>query len=655
MTYGALADLLWPVAENRDEAKKYYRSALADARKGSNVPELTNALWALGRVLADTKPGEARRLIREALVLAVDSGNATTAAYAWRQQMRLVWKMLPRERAAEESMRALGAIESLRTLQDPGIARAAVLAAWTPDYHWLIGALLDTKAPTRAEVALAFEVAERMRARLLLDSLQRVPQALKRESVRRQQLLRDISAVQYRLLDPRVQGAARAAEAARLERLEREEEEARVELETAGEGSQAGVPPIASLKLVERALGENEVMLSFSVGVGRNFYGVFAGGAWLLASTNAGTRVIPLPDRTELHPAISIFRGLAEGTSQANIPASVRLYEIVLGEALAALPKTINRLIVIPDGPLHHLPFAALRSEPESRPLGSTHEIVVAPSASVWMRLRQTPRIERSAALVLADPAVPEMLRTDAVAQDREWLPGTLQLGRLPYSRREGRTIVTTMGRGSQLLTGRAATESALKAGGLDAFLIVHFATHALVDEGQPDRSAVLLAGEEHREDGLLQAREIADLALPGRVVVLSACRSATGAVLAGEGVLGLSRAFFEAGARTIVGTLWAVRDDQAAAFFEAFYASFGRGLSVGAAMRNARQQAITQEIPASVWSSIVVMGDDTVAAIPPMDPAHTPTLILLVVVSTFVVTIVFIMVARRKARRTSR
>jgi CHAT domain-containing protein/tetratricopeptide (TPR) repeat protein len=619
LAHRALADLLWPVVENRADAEAHYRMALTQARAAANASLLSSALWALGRMLylSDRHLAEAGRLIDEALALAVDSASPTFAAYAWRQQMRLAWKRLPRERAAAESVRALDAIEALRTLQAHGVGRAAVLGAWTPDYHWLIGALLDTETPTRADVSLAFDVGERMRARLLLDSLLRSPQPDEVEpsaaSLERRRLLQGISAVQTRLLDPRVQGAARAEATAQLEQLEREEEGVRAQLDAARSGTGFVVPTFASLADVESSLREDEALLSFTVGVGRNFYGEFAGGAWLLASARTGTRVIRLPDRTKLHAVLSIFRGLAEQSDEGSVDASVRLHQLLLEEALASLPRSVGRLILVPDGPLHHMPFAALRPTPVSAPLGTTHEIVVAPSASVWVHLRQqAPLADGASALVLADPRLPEPMQRNAMAEEREWLPGMSFLGALPHARREGRAIMTHLGRRSRVLSGAAATEAAVKGAAADPYAILHFATHALVDDVNPDRSAVLLAGGASGEDGLLQAREIADLPLQGRIVVLSACRSATGTVLAGEGVLGLSRSFLEAGARTVVGTLWAIRDDHAAVFFEAFYASLARGHSVGTATRDARRQAIGRGLPASVWASVVVIGDDT-------------------------------------------
>jgi CHAT domain-containing protein len=107
-----------------------------------------------------------------------------------------------------------------------------------------------------------------------------------------------------------------------------------------------------------------------------------------------------------------------------------------------------------------------------------------------------------------------------------------------------------------------------------------------------------------------LQSREIADLPLEGRVVVLSACRTAGGSVLRGEGVLSLARAFFQAGAPAVVGSLWPLRDDEAAALFSAFYDELARGKSLGAALRGAQRSAVARGLPAAAWAGLVVMGD---------------------------------------------
>ena len=146
---------------------------------------------------------------------------------------------------------------------------------------------------------------------------------------------------------------------------------------------------------------------------------------------------------------------------------------------------------------------------------------------------------------------------------------------------------------------------------------MLHFATHAVTDETNPDRSGVLLAPGAANQDGLLQIREIVDLDLDGRVVVLSACSSNTGALLRGEGVMSLARAFFQAGAHTVVASLWRLRDDEAADLFDRFYRHLGKGLSVAAALRSAQRDMIANGAPAAAWAGLVVLGDGDLVPLP--------------------------------------
>ena len=553
-----LADLLAAVPETRAAAGTIYRTALQQARRGTDRAEISMALWALGRYLSDTSPAESRRLVNEALQRAVESGSGTAQAYAWRQQMRLAWTNDPRDKAVAVSLEALNVIEALRARQAPDVTRATVFGAWALDYHWLIGTLLQRPQRTPADVALAFDIGERMRARLLLDTLRRPS--------------RDANA--------------------------------------STPSEPLAVEPFASLEAVERSLRDNEAFLSFTLGLWTNVYGNFAGGAWLLVSTNKGTTVVRTSDRARLRPVLSIFRGLIEHRDEVDDGAAVKLHEELLGKAFAALPAAIDRLIVVPDAALHHLPFAALQRAPATAPLGLTHDIILVPSATVWQRSKPPERSTPPRALVFADPAPPEHPRSAAAAEERGWSSTALQVGRLPHSRREGGAILSHLGDGSRLLADVEATEASLKEDDLSPFDILHFATHSVVDEERPERSAVLLSPGPNGEDGLLEPSEIADLPLSGKIVVLASCRSATGAVLAGEGVIGLSHAFLQAGARTVVGTLWPIRDDHAAAFFNAFYESLGRGHDVASALTEARRHAISHGMPASAWSSVVVVGD---------------------------------------------
>jgi hypothetical protein len=184
-----------------------------------------------------------------------------------------------------------------------------------------------------------------------------------------------------------------------------------------------------------------------------------------------------------------------------------------------------------------------------------------------------------------------------------------LRLGRLPYARRESRAIQRHVA-GVEALVGANASEQALKARDLGDYDIVHFAAHAVGDEAHPERSAVLLAPGDASEDGLLQPREIEALDLAGRVVVLSACDTATGIVLSGEGVLSLARAFFEAGAHAVIGSRWPLRDADAAALFDTFYRHLGEGASLSEALKAAGDEARAAGRPAAAWAGLVLLGN---------------------------------------------
>jgi len=183
-------------------------------------------------------------------------------------------------------------------------------------------------------------------------------------------------------------------------------------------------------------------------------------------------------------------------------------------------------------------------------------------------------------------------------------------LGALPYAEVEGRNVLRRVRGDSLLWSGPDATELALKTAPLADFGVVHFAAHAVIDETHPDRSAIVLAPGNEAEDGLLQVREIADLTLNGQLVVLSACQSATGSVVRGEGVLGLARAFLAAGASGVIGSLWPMRDDHAQAFFEPFYTALAQGSSVGGALHDAQRRLIADGLPVAAWAGFVLLGN---------------------------------------------
>jgi CHAT domain-containing protein len=218
---------------------------------------------------------------------------------------------------------------------------------------------------------------------------------------------------------------------------------------------------------------------------------------------------------------------------------------------------------------------------------------------------------------VLADPAREErpVTTVEASAVQREaasWLDG-LGLPPLPFAREEASAIVGALA-GSRVVVGADASERFLKTADLRSYGVLHLAAHAVVDGARPERSAVVLAPGAPEEDGLLQMREIVDLDLGGKLVVLAACRSSSGAILRGEGPLSLARAFFQAGAGTVVGSLWALRDQEAAALMDGFYRALAHGEPAAVALARAQRERIAAGAPAAAWSGVVLLGDGALA-----------------------------------------
>ncbi len=252
-----------------------------------------------------------------------------------------------------------------------------------------------------------------------------------------------------------------------------------------------------------------------------------------------------------------------------------------------------ERMMLLPYGQLHSLPFAALRNPETGTYLVEERTLTQAPSASVIPFLRSKESSFDAKALVLGDPK-----STDE------------QLPALTGARQEAKAIARRFG--TEPLLGSSATETRLRerAKGVD---ILHLAAHALLDPKNPGFSRLALAGD-RENDGFLEAHEISsDLDLEGvNLVVLSACETAIGARSGGDEVMSLARAFIYAGSPAVVATLWRVDDATTARLMEIFYDRLLLGATAAAALRDA-QLSLARD-PAtddpSYWSAFLLVGD---------------------------------------------
>ena len=622
----AKAHLILGILSEGRTARDHFAACLAGAGSARNQSYCLNSL---ARLISLTDPVEAQRTIDRSLSLARQAQDPWSMAFAWREQMRVSWASGAGDKAVRDSSSALDAIEALRDLQAGSSGQAGMFSTWSEDYYWLSGRLLESalKENRPQDLDRAFEVSERLRARTLIDALEgahAVPAAVAPIRQKRATVLEEISNVQRRLLDPALPPAERAAANQELDRLEMDEAGLRNQLaRTAPALNASRRPDFATLARVREALSPEEALHSFQIASWEDVQGDFAGGAWLLAITRGDARVYSLPGRGELRSAIRLLGGTFDSRDGSDAAPAAALYRKLLEQPLRELPPGVRKLILVSDDALHRLPFAALRPSPKTPPLASRYELTEVPSATLWLSWKgRRPSPAPIPALALADPPLPgEGSGVQlAAARDRAAVAvfaSGIRLGPLPYARQESQAVVRDLGGGSVRRLGEEASEDFLKKTPLLRFGVIHFATHAVTDETNPDRSGVLLAPGAANQDGLLQIREIVDLDLDGRVVVLSACSSNTGALLRGEGVMSLARAFFQAGAHTVVASLWRLRDDEAADLFDRFYGHLGQGKSVAAALQAAQRDLIAEGAPAAAWAGLVVLGDGDLAPLP--------------------------------------
>lgn len=252
-----------------------------------------------------------------------------------------------------------------------------------------------------------------------------------------------------------------------------------------------------------------------------------------------------------------------------------------------------SKLVIVPHGPLHYVPFAALRDPDTQRHLVEDLTITYAPSASAirFLRAKETP--VDGEPLILGNPA--------------STLTG---LEPLPGASKEASIVARILG--ATPLLGADASEARLHelAGKVD---LVHVAAHGLYDSTNPLFSRIALAPGGNHDGSLTVGEILASLDLRGvNMVVLSACRSAVGARSGGDEIVGLTRALLYAGSPAVISTLWDIDDAAAASLMTEFYRALADGARAADALRRAQLHLLKSERYAEprYWAAFTLTGD---------------------------------------------
>lgn len=355
-------------------------------------------------------------------------------------------------------------------------------------------------------------------------------------------------------------------------------------------------------KLRKKMAADHMTLVEFSLGETRSLVSLFTGGEVYFET---------IPSRRDIENAVKPFLGEI-GTSPNALSLERDLHRLkqnaaaifaMLFGGLANKIERGQRLLVIPDGLLNYLPFEALTHD--GRYLMEDHEIGYTRSASLLVQQQDSKATadgDKMDLLAFGDPVFGTDSRSSLKRKHRtssvDVLRGSLisrgfQLPPLPRTRDEVKSISSFFPAGrTRLYLGKDSTEDALKHEALQKYRRLHFATHSLVDEKSPARSAVLLTPDAV-EDGLLDMNEITDLDLDCDLVVLSACQTGRGQLLNGEGIVGLSRAFLYAGARNVVVSLWSVSDISTSRLMKDFYQQLSGNARNTEALRHAKLQML--------------------------------------------------------------
>ena len=533
--------------------------------------------------------------------------------------------------ALTDTTRALGILESLRGRTTRQELRTSLFASQRALYELHVELLMakHRRQPAAGHDARALAVVERSRARSLLDQLAESavdlrqgvdPELLELERDLGEQL--DARAAE-RLWPDATPAAAAGRESlltAQIEALvtELRRVRGRIRHQSPGYATLAAPEPLDAAAIREQLLDPETLLLVYLLGDERSFLwamtreeltshelpprAVIEGAALavyelMTARNRWRDGETPAERQRRIADADARFAGAArELAAHVLSPIADRL-----GEHPSPRRRTDGRLAVVGDGLLHIVPFGALPLA-DKEPLITHHEVVYLPSASTLAVLRQSDRRASGdrPLLVLADP----VLRHDAriggapVEQTRGFRPPSpanpSRLPRLRFSRREAEGLAGMLPPGeSTVLLDFAASRTGLIGAGIERYRMLHFATHAMVDDQRPELTGLALSRFDEGgrpQAAFLRLHEIQRLRLAAELVTLSACETALGKPVDGEGLIGMVRGFLHAGAERVVASLWSVQDQATAELMAGFYrAMLVDGRRPAAALRQAQ------------------------------------------------------------------
>ncbi len=645
---------------DKQKALEYYKRSI-EIQRTRNPRQFASALTnmaTLYRELGETQ--KATESLNEALEITRRIGDRSGEAASLSmlaQVERDQGKMLDARRDIET---ALTSVESLRVSLKDRKLRTSFFASVRKYHEVYIDVLmrLHKENPAGGFDVAALKASENARARSLLESLMESsaeigqgvdPTLVARERTLRQ-LISDKAERQLRLLSGNHTEEQAKSTSSDLDALTSEYDQVQTQIRQNNPRYSALTQPV-SLGLQEiqsRLLDPETVLVEYALGEEKSY-------VFLVSSTSLKT--FELPARAEVEKAARAVYDLVTASDrvvanetldqrtrrldQANndyAASAATLSRMLLGPLASELKS--KRLLIVGEGILQYVPLAAL-PEPSAQapqPLIAGHEVINLPSASVLGVLRgerkDRPRATKTIA-VFADPVFGvQDPRIGATGKNQVVEKPVLELAadikrsaeesgfqgfaRLRFSRQEAEQIMRLVPRHNSLeALDFAANKGAATSSDLKQYRIVHFATHGLINSRHAELSGIVLSlvdQDGKPQNGFLRLYDIYNMNLSADLVVLSACQTALGKDIKGEGLVGLTRAFMYAGSSRIVASLWRTEDRATAVLMNRFYENMlgGSGMSPAAALRKA-QLSMWQDKRWSqprYWAAFTIQGE---------------------------------------------
>ena len=638
-----------------EKALEYHRQAVESQRAAGNVRREAMALNNLAEAynLLD-QPEKALEQFNVALTTFRNLNDLSNAATSLEGIARSEKKRGRLDDARQHITESLALRETVRARSGSLQLRASYRASVEKAYEFYIDLLMQQHAanPSGGYDAEALSAHERGQARSLVEQLNEARVDIRRGvDARLLERERDLTVVLNAKAQRELQVRARkdSNELATLQReisaLEDEYQQVQAAIrQSSPQYAALTQPQPLTLKEIQQQLDPETLLLEYSLGTEQSYL-------WVVAPDSLKSYVLPKQD--EIHKlaqqvyeslvARSVSKSLetpAQRTSRIKQADSqfeqsaAELSRMIVAPAASELRN--KRLVVVADGALQYVPFAAL-SVANRRPLIVDHEVVTLPSASALAVQRQNLANREPAPKTLAVIADPVFSTNDprlkkgveeSVAQAStrtlEHLPanakangGQLSIPRLPFTRWEADQILAVARSGSNLKALDFRANRAIATGGeLSKYRYVHFATHGYLDTTRAGLSAIVLSlfDEEGKpQDGFLRTHDVYNLKLAAELVVLSACETGLGKDVQGEGLEGLTRGFMYAGARRIVVSLWNVNDKATASLMQRLYAGMLRNNKTPAAALRAAQVEMlrtAQWQSPYYWAPFVMQGE---------------------------------------------